>query len=190
MDKYVQKSGDKRFADREGLDDPHDLLWERHRLISLMIASGASNRKIAAELGVHQQTVSMVRNSPAVRQHTSEIMKQMEAFTLEARAKAMSLVPDAIEVLKDAVKPDPEGSEIEARAKAKLCLDLLKTLGISAPQNVNIAGKIMHGHLNLDQINAFKEQARKTARSAGMVVENEVVVAGCGPSLTEDGVQA
>lgn len=140
-------------------------LWEVHREIARRIVLGQKNTVIAEALNCTPEMVSMVRNSPVVKDHTAIMCGAADADTIDVAKRIQDLAPDALNVLKNILN-DEEGKASLA-LKARVAESLLDRAGHSKIQKVHT----LNTHLTGDQLEAIKRRALEKAREAGALVD-------------------
>jgi len=77
---------------------------ERHRLASMLLAQGKTNRVVASKLGVTEKTIWNWRQLPTVRRMIREIQNEMADM---GGSIALTIIPDALTTLTEILN-DPD----------------------------------------------------------------------------------
>lgn len=142
-------------------------MWDRHKEIARRIALGQKNTEIALALGVTEQSISQVRNSPVVQEKTADLQAQMDGVAIDVGKRIRELAPLALKTLEN-ILTDEEDT-IPLSLKFKTATDLLDRAGHSAIRKVQ--GNVLHGHFTKDDL----EEIKQLARDSGVVVDVEPV---------------
>lgn len=147
-------------------------MWDVHREIARRIALGQKNTIISEALNCTKEMVSMVRNSPVVREHTELIQAAADADTVDVARRIVEMAPKALDVLEEILEDEERAS---LALKARVAESILDRAGNSKIQKV----QTLSTHLTFDQLQAIKARAIEKARDAGIVVNiNSQQIAG------------
>jgi len=139
-------------------------LWEVHKEIARRIVLGQKNTVIAQALGCTPQLVSMVRNSPVVKEHTEIMQGAADADCVDVARRISEMAPKALDVLEEILDDRDQNASLALKLKAaESILDRSGNSKIIKSQNL---------HMSLGQADliAIKERALQKAREAGITV--------------------
>jgi len=143
-------------------------IWEHHSEVIRLLSLGWKAIDVAAELGIHPQTVSNIRNNPLAQAKIRELQgaRDDEAASILKRVRQMA--PQALDVL---------GISLDTAEQNPTDLDAAKE-GIKSARTIlehaipkRIEGKIVHGHITYSQVEKMKDAVKKAAASAAEVAE-------------------
>jgi len=104
------------FEDRSEASWTATQMLDRHQEISRLLVLGLENKEIAERLGIHPQTVSLVRNSPIIKANTEELQSRANDKAVDL---SVELAKDAIEarrIIVELMKDENEKSEVRLSA--------------------------------------------------------------------------
>ena len=139
-------------------------MWEVHREIARRIVLGQKNVVVAEALNCTQEMVSMVRNSPVIKDQINLMSGAADADCVDLAKRILDIAPQALEVLEDILKDKHNQASLALRAK--VAESILDRAGHSKIQKV----QSISTHLTADQLNNIKIRALEKAQSAGMPV--------------------
>ena len=155
---YAHERTDKRTDRRRWHNRPKQFnlkrLWDVHREINRRIALGQNNREIANELGIHQQTVSITRNSDLAKKHVEVLRGAMDSDTIDLGIRIRDIAPKALDYLENIIKGEVKDASIGLRAHESN--KMLDRAGY-APVKKFMG---LHGYLSADDIERIKQRAR------------------------------
>jgi FixJ family two-component response regulator len=140
-------------------------MWELHHEIARRILLGQKNTVIAESLHCNPQTVSLVRNSPIVKDKIAIMEGAADANAVDVATRIRELAPEALDVLEEVMRAKETAS---MALRAKVAESVLDRAGHSAVRTIKSEG--IHAHLSLDDLNTIKQRAIEKAREAGIVV--------------------
>lgn len=112
-------------------------LRERHREIARLMCVGFSSKQIAELLGIHSQTVYLVKNSPAFQSMLSELSAGRDADAMRLNTKLRMLAAQGLDRLQE-IADDPEFKDYQfLHSLAKDALDRSGHGVISKSVNLN-----------------------------------------------------
>lgn len=121
---------------------------ERHRLASMLLAQGKTNRLVAQKMGVTEKTVWNWRQLPTVRRMIREIQNEMADM---GGSIALTIIPDALTTLTEIVN-DPD---------ARAC------------DRINAARTLMNGSAAYQERKLLERQINDLERQLVTVVKPE-----------------
>ena len=133
-------------------------IWDRHHEIARLILLGRTNKDIAETLGVTKEMVSMVRNSPVVKDKLACMQVARDAQAVDLAAEIANLAPVALQKLKEALEEGKvNGQQLNATAIVNVANSILDRDQGKPTQRVETRN--LHGHFTLDDINRMKQKA-------------------------------
>ena len=140
-------------------------LWNRHHEMIRMSSLGASNKQIAAELGVTPQNVSDVLCSEMAKVRTEVLQVASDSTCVDAKAMLQKEGPACVTFMtqvRDNEVPEVDAVPIALRARA--ASDLLDRIASTAKVRA-ISGTIENNHyLRGERLITLKENALKAKR--------------------------
>ena len=139
-------------------------LWERHHQIKRLALLGFSNKDIAAQIGLSEVRVSIIRNSPVFVRELNKLSGRADDRALDLQTL---FVQDAHKnyALLAAVR-DGELTD-DVRVRVQVAQDLLDRSGHSKVQRIE--GRFAHAHLDAEALERIKNMA-KGRREAHMAI--------------------
>lgn len=154
--------------------DSFDLRGQ-HRAMATRIVQGATNKELAQEFGINPLSANQLRTSPVIRVHIARMMEEVEQKVVQCKRDMADLLPACVQTLADAVDVynDPERLDgaLPLSYRTRVALDVMKTMGVSPPKQVQMEGRILSATLTSDDVKKIKEAAIQKAAIAGVVVE-------------------
>lgn len=133
-------------------------IWDRHHEIARRVLLGQANIDIAKDLGVTKEMVSMVRNSPVVKDKLACMQVARDAKAVDLAAEIADLAPVALQKLKEALEEGKvNGQQLNAAAIVNVANSILDRDQGKPTQRVETRN--LHGHFTIDDINRMKEKA-------------------------------
>jgi IS30 family transposase len=151
---------------RRPKEDRINPLWERHHRIAQLAVLGMTNIEIAEELNCHKQTVSNVRNSPAIQRQMAIMKGAADSETVDVAKRIQELAPKCVDVLENILDDD----QVDAKTRAASAVKMLDRAGY-AP--VKTALKLSKTYMSEDDIAEINRRAVEAGKAAGVVVEAE-----------------
>ncbi len=157
-----------------------DKIWDVHHEIARRIMLGQKGTSIAEDLSVSSTMVSLVRNSPVVKERLEIMHAARDDKIIEMAKYIKEKAPEALKLLDKVI----EGEEIDGvkpplGMRVKEANNWVDRAGYKAPQRVE--GAFMHGHYTADEIEEIKkESAARTAKAitAEVITETSGVAEG------------
>ena len=147
-------------------------MWARHHEIARLVVLGNSNRSIAKELGVSEQMISNVRNSPVVKDQIAILSAARDAQATDLGAQIREMAPIALMRMREALEEGKVlGKEMSAREILTQARDTIDREIGKPVQRVD--SRNIHGHFTIDDINEIKERAKELAASSGQIANEE-----------------
>lgn len=164
---YIPRSGDGRIK-RPELRKHWQVgkIWDLHREITRRILLGQKNTVIAMALGCSSQTVSNVRNSPVIEDQLSIMRGARDAGTISLSKDIQEFAPIALNLLKDIIKGQGQGTCASINLRAKEANNWLDRPGSTIQKVSRVEGVV--GHFTADELSAIKDRAKN-----GPIVEGE-----------------
>lgn len=147
-------------------------LWDHHQEIIRLLSMGYRPSAIAAELGVHPQTVSNIRNNPIAQAKIRELQGFRDDDAASISKRIRDLAPVAINVLEDSLFHAEENIE-DKDSRSHGIASARTVLEHAIPKKFE--GRIIHGHVSLSQINKMKEEIERARVEKAIEVKAEVV---------------
>ena len=133
-------------------------IWDRHHEIARRLLPGHANKDIAKDLGITKEMVSMVRNSPVVKDKLACMQVARDAQAVDLAAEIANLAPVALQKLKEALEGGKvNGQQLNATAIVNVANSILDRDQGKPTQRVETRN--LHGHFTIDDINRMKEKA-------------------------------
>ena len=133
-------------------------IWDRHHEIARRLLLGHANKDIAKDLGITKEMVSMVRNSPVVKDKLTCMQVARDAQAVDLAAEIANLAPVALQKLKEALEEGKvNGQQLNATAIVNVANSILDRDQGKPTQRVETRN--LHGHFTIDDINRMKEKA-------------------------------
>jgi len=150
---------DKRFKEKPtGIKQ----LWEIHSEMIRMIVLGQSNDEIGEQTGYRSNTVSLIRNSPLVRERVEVFKNALDARTLDIAKRIQETAPKALKLLEEII----EGKvEVPVAIRAKYASEHLDRAGYG-PLRKTVS---LNGQISKEDMDRIKERALNAARESGIV---------------------
>jgi len=110
-----------------------DWVNPRHREIMRRKLVGQSNKQIAEELGLSQNRVSVITNSPLFKLELERMMQQADDQLFDAMGKLRELQPDAVNVLHESMHQHEY-----PHLRLKAAIQVLDRTGINSPKQIQL----------------------------------------------------
>ena len=137
-----------------------------HHGIKRMLFLGHQGRKIAEIFGVNEETVSIIKNSPIMKQQLKMMHAAADQEALDLHAQIALITPKALENIREVVESGSlNGEDVNARTVLKESNNILDRHMGKAAQTVK--GLHAHAHFTADDI----KQLRETALAEAGVVD-------------------
>ena len=131
---------------------------DKHRIITRLLFLGHSNKNIAKAVGVTEHTVSIVKNSPIIKQQLKLMQGAADKDALDLHAQIAEIAPAALANIKEVVETGSlHGEGVNARTILKESNNLLDRHMGKAAQTVK--GLHAHAHFTADDIRQLRETA-------------------------------
>ena len=137
-------------------------MWDNHHEIARRIILGENNKAIAEALGLTDQQISNVRNSPVVKDKLAIMRAARDAGTIDLSREIQDLAPIALARIREALEEgktlgrELSGSSILREANSVLDREIGKPTQTINTRNIN-------AHLTLEDIEAIKQRAKELA---------------------------
>lgn len=139
---------DKRFNEDGSESYSIEQIWDHHAEIARLLTLGLRPKRIAADIGVTEQTVSNVRNTPQVKARLAELQSLRDKTVVEIRDQIKERVPKALEVM-DEVMDDLAAKDSD---KLRAALGILDH-AIPKQSNHSVIGALITSD-DIDEINS------------------------------------
>jgi hypothetical protein len=151
-------------------------MWDIHHEMKRRLVLGQKPRDIAADLGVHPQTVSNVSNSPIMQRELAIMNAARDAETVDIARHIQDIAPEAIRLVEEAIKKGTVGEQpLSATARLGVAERHLARAGY--PEVSRVVGSIDHTHhLTSEDINELKVNAKKAAFESGLFAVEDAVI--------------
>lgn len=148
-------------------------MWEKHHEIARRLVLGIeSNKEIAEALKCTPQLVSMVRNSPVVKDKVIVMRAARDADTIDLSKDILEMAPIAIQRMREALEEGRvQGKELSAEGILKQANNIIDREVGKPTQRVDTRN--IHGHFTLDDIDRIKARARELAGTSGIMEAGE-----------------
>ncbi len=145
---------------------------EIHHEIARRLVLGQKGTQIAKDLSISPATVTLVKNSPIVREQMGILSGARDKRTVDIRAEIEELAPRCVDVIRNQL----EDEQVSAHLKSKNAFSLLSIVGFSPVRNVNVksVSAILSGE-DIERINAKATEARQ--RALEVLVDQDVIEA-------------
>ena len=161
----------RRISDEPRKSFEATQLWDRYQEIARRIVLGQKNVDIANDLGVTPTMVSLVKNSPLVKDHIASLQEKADEEAINISARIKELAPKALQVLEDiVVRGQLSGEAVPARIRGQHAENLLDRAGHAAPKEVRSLN--LHGHYTSEDIEKIKQRALSRASGQTIVVDS------------------
>jgi len=127
----------------------------RHHEIARRLLLGQSNNDIARDLGIGHVNVSLVRNSPVVKEQLGFLSAKRDAKVMRISEQIAESLPMCVKYLKETIE-DPEVTD---HLKSRNAFGLLAAGGHGATKNVNVRG--VHAVLTPSDIQEIRAEAEQ-----------------------------
>ncbi len=134
-------------------------LQENHHIIKRLIFSGQTNRDIASVTGLTKEQISKIRNSEVLKVELAILREAADIDSLEVVKHIHRLVPEALEVMEEAMDED-----VAINIRLRSATDVLDRAGYAPVSKMDVAH--VHAHLTDDDVKMLKERAR----ASGIIV--------------------
>jgi DNA-binding CsgD family transcriptional regulator len=113
----------------------HETSWirPRHREIMRRKLVGQTNKQIAEEMGLSQNRVSVIVNSPLFKLELERMMQQADEQVFDAMSKLRELQPDAVNVLHESMHQHEY-----PHLRLKAAIQVLDRTGINSPKQIQL----------------------------------------------------
>lgn len=138
---------DNRFNENGNENYSIEQIWDHHAEIARLLAVGLRPKRIAADLGVTEQTVSNVRNTPQIKARLEELQSARDKTIIEIREQVKERVPKALEVMDEVM----ENENAKDNDKLRAALGILDH-AIPRQSNNTIIGALVTSD-DIDEIN-------------------------------------
>ena len=154
----------------EGERKTHDIkqLWQRSHEILRLALIMPKHKEIARVLGITEATVSNTLNSELGRRKLSKMRLARDGETIDVAKRVAELLPKAIDTYEKILDGDPTVTKMMKETADTISMDIA---GYRAPTKTQTANLYM----SPDELVKFKQRGIAAARSAGMIVEAELV---------------
>ena len=145
-------------------------MWDRHHEIARQILLNplATNKEIGEIVGCTDQLVSMVKNSPVVKDKIEIMRAVSDAGAINLNSEIMALAPIALKRVKEAIESGQVlGRECSAKDILREANGVLDREMGKAVQRVD--ARHLHATLTPDDIERIKERATKLASESGQL---------------------
>ena len=139
-------------------------LWDVHKEITRRIVLGQKNKVIAEALNCTVAMVSLVRNSPAIKEQTELMQGAADAHCVDVAQRIVEMAPKALDVLEGILEGDEPASTALRLKTAESILDRAGNSKITKNHSITT-------HLSAEQLEAIKQRGLEKAREAGIIVE-------------------
>ena len=148
----------------------HDIkqLWQRSHEILRLALIMPKHKEIARTLGISEATVSNTLNSELGRKKLSKLRLARDNETIDVARRVAELLPKAIDTYEKILDGDPTVTKMMKETADTISMDLG---GFRTPTKTQTANLYM----TPDELVKFKERGKAAARSAGLIVEAELV---------------
>ena len=144
-------------------------LWQSHREIINLAATGMKQVEIAKVIGVTPQTVSNTLNCGKGSEKLLEIRESRDAVYKEVTDRISSLAPKALKIMERIMLNEEQDPQISPFLQLKAATGLLDRAGHSPVKKEESVHK--HFHLGLDEL----EELKRRGREIGLVVKSETI---------------
>ena len=148
----------------------HDIkqLWQRsHEILRLALVM-PKHKEIARVLGITEATVSNTLNSELGRKKLSKMRLARDGETIDVAKRVAELLPKAVDTYEKILNGDPTVTKLMKETADTVSMDIA---GYRAPTKTQTANLYMTS----DELVKFKERGIAAAKSAGMIVDAELV---------------
>jgi predicted transcriptional regulator len=160
-DKRRAPSGERKTYDVKQL-------WQRSHEILRLALVVPKHKEIARLLGISEATVSNTLNSELGRKKLSKLRLARDNETLDVAKRVAELLPKAIDTYERILDGDPTITKMMKETADTISMDIG---GYRAPTKTQTATL----HMTPAELAEFKERGKAAARSAGLIVEAELV---------------
>jgi len=135
----------------------------RHHEIARRLLLGQRNIDIAQDLGISQQNVSDVKNSPVVQEQLGFLSAKRDVKVMRISEQIAESLPMCVKYLKETVE-DPD---ISNNLRSRNAFGLLAAGGHGATKNVNV--RSVHAVLTPDDIKEIRMEAEQIGMDNGII---------------------
>lgn len=171
-EKYFKERGpDERLNTGERRVWQVQEMWDVHHEIARRLLLGQKNVSIAEDLGVSAQMISLVRQSPVVKERLSIMRAARDDKIIDMAKYIKEKAPEALQLLDKVIAGEEiDGKKPSLEMRVREANGWIDRAGYKAPQRVE--GAFMHGHYTADEIEELK---RESAERAAKVIEAEAI---------------
>ena len=143
-------------------------MWENHHVIAQRILLGESNKSIAQSMGMTEARISLIRNSPVVKEKLELMKAARDVGCIDLARESQDLAPIALARVKEALETGKvNGKELSASGIMKEANTLIdRTIG-KPTQTINTRN--LHATLTPEAIAEIKERAKQMAAQSGQL---------------------
>ncbi len=132
-------------------------LWEMHHEVMRYIMLGYKNIEIAKRMGITQEHVSSIRNSPAVQERLALMVAARDVNAIEISRDIMRMAPKSLNLLNDIIAGTGDGKKAGINLRAKVAESNLDRAGFSPVKKVLSEN---HNYFTDKDIEEMKNRAR------------------------------
>ena len=143
-------------------------LWQRSHEILRLALMIPKHKEIARILGVSEATVSNTLNSELGRKKLSKMRLARDNETVDVAKRVAELLPKAIDTYEKILDGDPTITKMMKETADTISMDIGGYRAPTRTQSANL-------YMTSDELLEFKERGKAAARSAGMIVDAELV---------------
>jgi len=168
----AQESDGRRVAGHERKSWTLKEMQDIHHTIKRLLFLGMSNKAIADKLGVTAQMITLVKNSPIVKQQLKLMQKAADSDAIDLQAQIAEIAPKAHQNIKEVIETGSlNGEDMKAATVLKECNTMLdRHMGKPAQ---TIKGVHTHAHFTADEI--FKLKQAATQVEDAEVIDAEIL---------------
>lgn len=135
---------------------PIRYLWERHHEIARRVVAGERPKDIAADMAITEPRLSVILNSPLMRERIEYLRDQADGLTIDIRRRLSWLAQQSMDVLEKAIEQKTEDGGLSLLQKVRVGQDVLDRAGHG---KVTITrGEHAHLHMTSDDLREMKDR--------------------------------